>query len=423
MPRHLRAAALASPPRHLRAAALVLAAALGLAPAGAAAQTPPTTPDALPTTRPPPPRFDRQAPPGAPGPAVEQLQPPASTGLPPPPIRAEPPPRPESGLGRPAGAPAPGLPSPAPGGVPGPQAGPDPGAQLLTPLDMVQRAWDRPVAAPGQVAPGSRLHYYEAFATYEAVLRPLMVTLVLLPQCERVASVHASDTGNFRIVWARPEDPRAPGMQRSLLTVQPLCTECDANVIVTGESGRSYPFVVRSTAIDAGFVSDQRVWVEDPTWCPERSRDAAVAGPPPAGTGLVPVRDPARSPALSQAGAGLALDRIEFDAYRVVAQTDLAARRIAPSRVFSDGVFVYLDFGHQESPRFPVVAEVINGIETPVQTWRTGARGQILQIATQGDLTLRTTEDVVCLFRLDHDARTPLPAGVVVDPSLRPPAR
>ncbi len=104
------------------------------------------------------------------------------------------------------------------------------------------------------------------------------------------------------------------------------------------------------------------------------------------------------------------LDAVRFDGYEVLAQ-DSESETIAPVRVFDDGTFTMLDFGEGgRADRIlrPIVFQVVDGANSPVNTRTTGPEGNLLVIEGVGyNLTLVNGARVVCVKYVGNYLKLP----------------
>jgi hypothetical protein len=64
-------------------------------------------------------------------------------------------------------------------------------------------------------------------------------------------------------------------------------------------------------------------------------------------------------------------------------------------------VFTYFDFGERsDSMNRPIVHQVVDGVDTAVNTRTAGAKGNILIAEAVGDFILRSGNRVVCVRRI-----------------------
>jgi hypothetical protein len=168
-----------------------------------------------------------------------------------------------------------------------------------------------------------------------------------------------------------------------------------------GSSGNLYNFYLRSEGWNSTQITDLAVYV--------------TAGKP----GLAGLEDNASARATAgsgKTGGGADADgdapedylrEIAFDPasiqfnMRVFAKTP-ADIEIAPLRVFSDGVWTYFDYGDKaDTQRRPVVFQLVDGVETMVNTRTAGPRGNMVVAEAVGDFVLRNGRRIICVYRTD----------------------
>lgn len=268
-------------------------------------------------------------------------------------------------------------------------------------LGALQRAWNSPFAASGQASPGVMRYTWRPDFVMAVRTREYMVTTINLPPWEQVTNIIVGDPVVFDAKRIRPH----------ILAIRPSHGGADTNVTVIGGSGNIYTFYIRSENWNSDQVSDLTVFVEANR--PQNlsggatvndlvaaSIDGQVPGNGNGGansnTRLTPpdyVREIAFKP-----------ENLRFD-MKILAPT-ANDTEIAPERVFNDGIWTYFDFGKKaDYIRRPVVYQVVDGVDTMVNTRTAGPTGNILIAETVGDFTMRNGNRVVCIHRTDR----PLP--------------
>ena len=354
------------------------------------------------------------------------------------------PPRgPTRGPSRGPGVAVPGVAFPGqqlPGANPQGSGGATPGALVSAgsvDLGQVHRAWDSPVSAPGQVAPGLKMVVYDRSAPIEVRTRQFMPSLIHFPECEIIdpRDVILGDGEGFAAVPLRA----------NVLAIYTKYEGVDTSLEAIGQSGNIYTFYVRGERLDSEDVTDLSIRIglpgnpragssAAPDFCAggfagagatrAGGTGAGFAGNiPPAHAGDSPLSLPAAREGASRAVTApdylrevkFDLDRLDFNSHRMFAARPEDAV-IAPERIFSDGRFVYLDYGSRAAQtRWPVVTMLVDGIDEPVNTRVIGERGQILLVMAMGDITLKSGQAVVCI-RQRRDAD--LPDRLVIDKKL-----
>jgi type IV secretory pathway VirB9-like protein len=90
------------------------------------------------------------------------------------------------------------------------------------------------------------------------------------------------------------------------------------------------------------------------------------------------------------------LKPVAFDPDKLNFNFDMSGdRSIAPTRVFTDGVFTWFDYGDRwDREDLPAVYRVVDGVDTPVNT---RVNGTILVAEAVGAFTLRNGQRTVCV--------------------------
>ncbi|MDR3438180.1 TrbG/VirB9 family P-type conjugative transfer protein [Telmatospirillum sp.] len=258
------------------------------------------------------------------------------------------------------------------------------------PLGTLQRSWDRPAPASGQVAPGVVHYMWHPDFVMGVRTRDFMVTTVMLPAWERANEFYVGDPVVFE----------AKKIRSNVIAVRSRNAGADSNLTILGASSNVYNFYLRSETWNSTQVTDLTVYVDAP-----KSTDD---GDGPTGSGGS-IDSSGGSDRSSAYGAAMGMpeylrkivfkpEDLRFDMKMFVdkeSDTD-----IAPERVFEDGVFTYFDFGERsDSIARPVVHHLVDGVDSVVNTRTAGPHGNILIAEAVGDFTLRNGNRVVCVKR------------------------
>ncbi len=249
------------------------------------------------------------------------------------------------------------------------------------PLGTLQRSWDRPVAANGQTAPGVIHYLWQADFVMGVRTRDFMVTTLMLPSWERIAEFYVGDPVVFEV----------KKVKGNVFVIRSRNAGADSNLALLGSSGNIYNFYIRSEAWNSNQVTDLTVYVDAAREDEEESGTPAFPRGGGAGEGpAVPdyVRRIIKRP-----------EDLRFD-MKLYAQHPSDAE-IAPSRVFEDGLFTYFDFGDRaDIVTRPIVHQVIDGVDSAVNSRTVGPHGSVLVAEAVGDFTLRSGNRVVCVKRI-----------------------
>ncbi len=249
------------------------------------------------------------------------------------------------------------------------------------PLGTLQRSWDRPVAANGQTAPGVIHYLWQADFVMGVRTRDFMVTTLMLPTWERITEFYVGDPVVFEV----------KKVKGNVFAVRSRNAGADSNLALLGASGNIYNFYVRSEAWNSSQVTDLTVYVDAP-----RDTDEQRGLPASGQEG-----DAIEGPALPDYIRRIVKrpEDLRFD-MKLYAQHPTDAD-IAPARVFEDGLFTYFDFGDRaDIVTRPIVHQVVDGVDSAVNSRTVGPHGSILVAEAIGDFTLRSGNRVVCAKRV-----------------------
>jgi ComB9 competence protein len=257
-------------------------------------------------------------------------------------------------------------------------------------LGAIQRAWDK---APSQA--GIYTVTYSQEQLIRLRLREFMTTTVVLPSWEMIEEIFVGDASTFEAV------------QKGNHILLLRCKEfvgADSNISVIGKSGLVYTFYVRSEGYNSENLPDLRVHVHVPGEVPMSFSLEGESGGKEKGR----LKTSASRTALSSeermnetasnleypSTLSLKLSRLNFK-WSMAGDSD-----IAPRQVFSDGIRTWFNFDNGtgkllEQQDLPVIARVIDGVDTPVNT---RIEGSLVIAETEGMFTLRSGARTICVY-------------------------
>ena len=265
------------------------------------------------------------------------------------------------------------------------------------PLGQLQKAWNDATPAPGQIGPGVLRVPYRPNRAIVVRTREFMTTVVYLSPWETIDNWYLGDDIAFKASF----NPARPNVIR----VRPVYAGADTDLVAITASGRVVTFYLRSEGFNTPEVTDLTVFVDMPALpSPAELVEVAQLEPPP------PVTPSGAAPDYLRR-IPFDINELRFGDYRIrVARSE--DRQIAPERVFHDGLYTYIDFGDKADVMVrPVVHQVIDEIDTPVNTNTAGPEGNILVVQAVGNFTLRAGAQVVCIDFVDRGDGTVLTAG------------
>jgi len=253
------------------------------------------------------------------------------------------------------------------------------------PLGTLQRSWDRPVPANGQSAPGVVHYLWQTDFVMGVRTRDFMVTTLMLPGWERISEYYVGDPVVFEVKKVRA----------NIVAVRSRNAGADSNLVLLGASGNIYNFYIRSEAWNSNQVTDIAVFVDAAKDGDDQDSAVAADFTQTAASPVLPdyIRKVVRRP-----------EDIRFD-MKLFAQHPADAE-IAPARVFEDGLFTYFDFGDRaDIVTRPVVHQVVDGVDSVVNSRTVGPQDSVLVAEAVGDFTLRSGNRVVCVKRVSTKSR------------------
>lgn len=249
-------------------------------------------------------------------------------------------------------------------------------------LATLQKAWDRPQKAAGQIAPGIIRYSWSPSFVMPVRLRDYMTTTIHFPNWERISAFYVGDPHIFSLQQAQP----------NVIVLRSHNAGADTNLTVIGSGSNVYNFYLRSEGWNSQHISDFTVFIDAPL---------PTETPSPSSTSssfyLAKENLPLSNDYLRH--IGFKPENMQFD-FQIRVRSEKDAE-IAPERVWHDGVFTYFDYGQKaDSMPRPVIHLVVDGVDTMVNTRSTGADNHLLVAEAVGDFTLRNGQKVVCIKRL-----------------------
>lgn len=306
-----------------------------------------------------------------------------------------------------------GVRSEAQSGEPGSGAQPTALAPRLAPalavdLSRVHRGFDLGVPSPGQKRPGVVVYAATDGDVMSVNIGAGLPVSISLPPCEAISRFEPGDMNSFPITRSEK--------QRNVFYVDATRIGVDTALHVEGNSGATYHFYLRSVPPDSTDMPDVAVRVEDPA-CPSfeaRTAAATGRGAPDPEDGWHGTRP--QSIAARRDGAvadGDFMQSWSFDPTMIRTQDievlaqDPADAVIAPSAVWHDGVWTWLDFRDQrDGVRLPVPFVVEDGLDHPVG-WRMVQPGLMAVETVAPMLALKSGRRYLCLRHKEKGADTP----------------
>lgn len=265
----------------------------------------------------------------------------------------------------------------------------------------VQEAWENPNAnmTAGSLKPGYAQLNWSAGSVLPIKLRNGMVTMINLPNGEKIADAIVGDPDRFQI-------DATQGDRTMFLAPEGSNQGSDTNMIVTGESGNKYIFYLQAQPSNASEITYSQVDI-----ILDNNAMLPVAGGKTSGTASA-----ARS-IFKKASSGSNTVGVDGEDYGWIKSMKIDPSEfrfdldifvpnpddyvIAPERVWRDRIFTYIDFGDKviSMTQRPVVSLLVEGGESPVGFRTDGEDGRLLIVEAVGDMVLRSGQRIVCIKR------------------------
>ena len=262
----------------------------------------------------------------------------------------------------------------------------------------VQNAWDNPTAnmAAGSIKPGYAQLSWSAGSVLPIKLRNGMVTMVTLPNGEKISDAVVGNTGLFDI-------DATQGDRTMFISPKTDNQGSDTNLIVTGASGNKYIFYLRSEPSNSSEITYSQV---DITL--DGNGALPMAGAASTTSGGAKSIFQKSTPKTATVGAdgedygwikSMKIDPSEFRFDLDIFVPNPDDYVIAPERVWRDRIFTYIDFGDKviSMTQRPVVSLMVEGGESPVGFRTDGEDGRLLIVEAVGDMVLRSGQRIVCI--------------------------
>jgi ComB9 competence protein len=260
----------------------------------------------------------------------------------------------------------------------------------VLPLGQIQHAWDKADSKAGVYHAN-----YSPDSVMRVRLREFIATTIVFPSWESfTAEPLLGDGFAFEASWVAPNKL---GLRAKLIG-------SDTTLTVFGDSGNVYAFYVRAEGTKSENVSDVVVYVHAQMPLAVLA-NAMRENTAPADDAKAKLTKAAAASVKSKAerdreatgeknpdfvkGIAFDPDKMRFDF------SMSGDKSISPSRVFTDGIFTWFDFGDRwDSSDLPAVYRVIDGVDTPVNT---RIKGTMLVAEASGAFTLRNGQRTVCV--------------------------
>ena len=245
------------------------------------------------------------------------------------------------------------------------------------PLGQVQEAWS--AAEPNA---GVYNVNFDPGHVIRLKTRTFTTTSIVLPDWEEILDISLGDNYTFL----------AEKKTNNIAAIMPRGEGCDTTLTIIGASGNVYAFYIRAEGVHSKSLPDILVYVQG-----NFSKKRAFPTKNEKGQGMGEI-------ALETSSRDLSADYIKtipFASENVTISFEMLAKNpesivIAPQKVYSDGIWTWLDYEHTwDEVTLPAVYRIVDGVDTPVNT-----RVKDSKIIIHGapPLTLKSGQKVVCIM-------------------------
>lgn len=262
----------------------------------------------------------------------------------------------------------------------------------------IQEAWDNPTAnmAMGSTKPGYAQLSWSPGAVLPIKLRNGMVTMINLPNGEKIVDAVVGDQNQFDITATQGE--------RTMFISPDVANQgSDTNMIITGQSGNKYILYLRAEPSNSSEITYSQVDIalDGNAALPMAGGATATSG----GAKSIFQKAAKTSSAVGTDGEdygwikSMKIDPSEFRFDLDIFVPNPDDYVIAPERVWRDRIFTYIDFGDKviSMTQRPVVSLLVEGGESPVGFRTDGEDGRLLIVEAVGDMVLRSGQRLVCI--------------------------
>ena len=248
----------------------------------------------------------------------------------------------------------------------------------ITPLGLIQSAWDKASSSSGM-----RTVQHQQNRIIKMQLRRNMVTSIILPQWENI---------NQWIIGLSDDLIKVQKLSDNIIALQPFEDGVDTNLHIVGKTGTVYAFYIRTESNNTKNITDQqiRILFEEPEESINKREEEKEA-----------IFNSVHNDFIDSVSKTW-LRENKFDISKI--RHDLTMygdSSLAPFAIFRDDKFIFIDWGiNHEEKAYPVVYQVVDGINNPVSIRKT-EDGRFMIVESINNLALVYGKKVVCIKRAE----------------------
>lgn len=259
--------------------------------------------------------------------------------------------------------------------------------RLEQPIDLkkVQKAFQKSAAEAN-----TKHHSYGKDKTYKIRLREYMTTTIVLPDSEGIFSYALGDSHNFSFSLVESE-------QKNIFTISATYPGADSNLIVFGKSGNIYSFYLFVDSVEAKLVPDLVIYIKDPILEVKAEQKKIEQEKK---------KKEAEAQAKAEQEKKLKQEQANYDYLKEIPKPEQknynyyiksGDKTLAPATIYDDHYFTFFCFRDLNKTKLPVVYEVIDRYDTPVNSRI--KNNCIIVESTNNKWTLRRGEAHLCVWK------------------------
>jgi len=260
-----------------------------------------------------------------------------------------------------------------------------------------------------QISPGIRAYRYHKHKVMALCIGIGAKTWIEFPKWEKIRNVKPV-LGDTQIFGTVEHDDHS-------VVLHAMNYGVDSTLHVRGAQGDLYTFFVKSVGTDYKAIPDASVFVyaEEPYIVPSEPSNAAQGGQGTSASSSSATRTPSedledlkrdytqrRKPEYKRRKP-FNWNRADCNRYDVWAQNE-AGEELMPERICTDGFWTLFDFGDKvDRKRRPLVHQVTDGTDKPMQLQTRGDRDQLLLVPRTGRFTIGIGDAIICAVMIARD--------------------
>ena len=243
------------------------------------------------------------------------------------------------------------------------------------PLGQIQEAWSTAESQAGVYNVN-----FEPNHIIRLKSRAYATTTIVLPEWEVIEDISIGDNELFL----------GEKKTKNIASLMPKGEGCDTTLTIIGNLGNVYAFYVRAESVHSKNIPDVVVYVQG---SPPKKRVFPVLNE----------KDPSLGESILRDSSKDYIKQVPFASENITFEFEMSAKdedsiSIAPQKVYSDGIWTWLDYGEAwDKVTLPAVYQIVDSVDTPVNT---RVKDSKIIVHGTGPLTLKSGQKIVCITPL-----------------------